>query len=150
MATHYETHDKDELDLVRPLWEKLNRFHADKSRHFKKFFEENSFDKRAEKFLRPHMRVRIDTAVDTNTGEIIGYSLCTVSDFKEGEIHSIFVEEEHRGRGIGHHLASRQLLWLEEEGAENVSTTAIVGNEEAFAFYEKFGLLPASTVLIRR
>jgi GNAT superfamily N-acetyltransferase len=94
--------------------------------------------------------LRVDLAVDPETGRYIGYCVSSLSREKTGEIESIFVEERYRNLGVGSHLITRALGWLNAGGSVRNRVSVGDGNEDAFGFYQKFGFFPRMTVLEQR
>jgi len=47
----FETLPLAQIDLVRPLWEKLNEIHAGRSAHFAAEYKTMTFEKRKKKLL---------------------------------------------------------------------------------------------------
>jgi len=44
---------------------------------------------------------------------------------------------------------NRSLKWFEESGITNIYVGVVVGNEEVFGFYDKFGFKPRTIYLKR-
>lgn len=65
------------------------------------------------------------------------------------ELESVFVDDEHRGRGVGRDLVERFLAWAVAKGAQRASVTAYAANEGAQRFYARYGFAPASVTLHR-
>ena len=74
--------------------------------------------------------IRIFFAVDTLSGDDIGYCYCSVAPGSYGEIESIFVCDEARNRGIGTTLMVHALTWMKEEGCTDIRVHVTVGNED--------------------
>jgi hypothetical protein len=83
---------RDEMDVIKTLWEGLNAHHLSRSTHFKKHFSEFTFEKRMEGINK---RDRIIAYVAQENGEDIGYCLAT-TDGLNGEIDSLFVEAVYK------------------------------------------------------
>jgi ribosomal protein S18 acetylase RimI-like enzyme len=137
------------LDLIKPLWEQLTQHHKARSRYFREVYDSFSFEKRKETLLNKSKNgsLRVDLANDRDTGRFIGYCVSSVSEDKEGEIDSIFIEEAYRSSGIGHSLMERVLAWMDCHGAAVKRVAVAVGNEEVLAFYGKYGFLPRQVIL---
>ena len=148
----YTVTDGGGLDLTNELWRKLIEHHAEKSRYFSEIISQRTVEQRNRELLEKYKKgdIRIDLAWEKKTGKLAGYCISTISDTKEGEVQSIFVEEEHRGSGIGDAMLEKALEWMaERETAWQVIAVA-VGNEEVFPFYRRHGYYPRVTVLTRR
>jgi ribosomal protein S18 acetylase RimI-like enzyme len=127
--------DRDEIGIIKPLWKGLSDHHLSKSKHFKKHFSESTFEERVEGLNK---REHLIVYVAQENGRDIGYCLATV-DGLNGEVDSLFVETEYRGRGIGEELMSLALKWLEEQKCETVRVSIAEGNESVHDFYRRYG-----------
>jgi GNAT superfamily N-acetyltransferase len=148
----YCSTDARDLELIRPLWEKLNNHHHSRAEIFRDHYERMRFEDRKIFFerLAGTGSLRVDLAVDPETGRYIGYCVSSLSREKTGEIESIFVEERYRNLGVGSHLITRALGWLNAGGSVRNRVSVGDGNEDAFGFYQKFGFFPRMTVLEQR
>ncbi|OPX63043.1 MULTISPECIES: GNAT family N-acetyltransferase [unclassified Methanoregula] len=145
----YRTTGFTEIDVIRPLWQQLNAHHHAKASRFRERYEQMTFEDRRSHFRRclESGDLRIDLALDKETGRFIGYCVSSLSREKNGEIESLFVETGYRMQGIGTALVNRALGWMDGCGAERKRVAVGEGNEKSFAFYEKFGFFPRMTVL---
>lgn len=129
-----------EIDSIKELWEGLKNHHQIKTTFFKERFENLNFEVR-KAYLSGKAKdgkLIIDT-VNINHGKIIAYCISSIDNKNDGEIDSIFIDENYRRMKIGEELMQRALKWFDDE---NVTTRRIIvaeGNEEAFEFYQKFG-----------
>jgi len=141
----------DNLDLIKPLWEKLNQLHYDLSLHFKKRFQEMNWDKRKRKLLQKSKDILFDYVIDKNDNKIIGYCISTIDkeDDKVGEIDSIYIDESYRKSGLGKQLVERAILWLKSNNTETQKLLVGVGNEQVIDFYKQFDFFPLHIVLQR-
>ena len=133
----------ESLELIRPLWEKLNDHHLVRSPDFRQHYEQMTFDVRKADLLKKE-RLRIILAILNRAP--VGYCVCTVAG-DTGEVDSIFVEDAYRRSGIGEQLMYRALVWLKAAGPEKTIVAVAAGNEAATPFYESFGFMPRMTVL---
>ena len=136
----------ESIDRIQPLWEALNRHHANVSSHFAHRFHANTFDKRRTYLLgkADQGALRVFTAcVDDRPA---GYCVCSLCD-GHGEIESIFVMPDARGAGVGSRLMTAALAWLDDNGAASRSLNVVHGNDTAHPFYARFGFLPSSVVM---
>lgn len=145
----YRTTGFSEIDLIRPLWEQLNAHHHAGALRFRDHYERMTFEDRRLHFLSCHEsgNLRIDLAMDPETGRYVGYCVSSLTPERNGEIESLFVEPGYRSQGIGTALVTRALAWMDGCGAERIRVVVGDGNEPSFAFYEKFGFFPRMTVL---
>jgi GNAT superfamily N-acetyltransferase len=148
-AVTYRTTGIHEIELIRPLWEKLNRYHHTKASHFKTHYERMTFEDRRSHFRKLHEtgELRLDLAMDTMTGTYVGYCVCPVSAEKTGEVESLFINAAYRQAGIGTALVTRGLAWMDSIGVVRKQVSMGCGNEAAWAFYRKFGFYPRMMLL---
>jgi len=139
------------MDSIAPLWEHLNRLHADLSLHFSNTYPARRFSSRKRELLKKSEqgRLRVDLA-RLPSGDLIGYCVTTVSRENVGEIDSIFVLDDYRGLGIGEALMRKALAWLDAARVEQKIVVAVSGNERVFPFYAKFGFYPRATTLLQK
>jgi len=150
MKIAYGTIGLERRNAIKPLWEKLNEHHRLSSPHFSNYYERFTFEKRCEKFRNDDLAVRIEVATDDTRSQYAGYCISTIDGNGRGEIDSLFVEEDYRGEGIGDTLVRSALSWFDGEGAAVRSIVVAAGNDEAAAFYERYGFYPAYRTLIQR
>jgi ribosomal protein S18 acetylase RimI-like enzyme len=137
------------IDRVRPLWEKLNAHHAGLSPRFGGTIRIRSFDVRKKQLLAKADagRLRVELVSANSDGPSVAYCISTVSTDGAGEIDSIFVEEHLRGQGVGTELMRRALAWLESMKVTSKIVSVMTENEEALAFYRRFGFHPRTILL---
>jgi ribosomal protein S18 acetylase RimI-like enzyme len=97
--------DLTEINTIKPLWEKLNLIHLDKSVYFKSKYENFTFDKRMKSIYKKAEKgiMKLDLLLDNDKGEYVGYCLSSI-ERDLGEIESIFIEEKYRKHGLGDKL----------------------------------------------
>jgi ribosomal protein S18 acetylase RimI-like enzyme len=144
----YTETGKGGLDLITPLWYRLNGHHGNLSQHFSDQYPRNTFARRKQELLEKSGGgdMHVGLARDTAAGELVGYCVSTVSATGDGEIDSIYIEEEYRRCGIGHSLMRMALDWMGKHAVKKLVVQVIVGNEEAQAFYQRYGFYPRYTV----
>ena len=137
------------IDEIKPLWEKLNIHHLDKSIDFKEKYKRFTFEKRKEGIIEKSKTAEfhIELAQDMQRGICIGYCLCSVQDNGTGEVESLFLDSDYRGQDIGQSLMEKTLDWLHHNNAKPIIIGVASGNENAFGFYSKFGFYPKVTIL---
>lgn len=81
-----------------------------------------------------------ETAEDLETETVVGYAEGSV-DGDEGEVAWLFVDPEHRGKGVGTELFETMREALREAGASTVRATVLDANTEGGQFFEQFGLV---------
>jgi RimJ/RimL family protein N-acetyltransferase len=148
----YLEKNQNDLDIIRPLWDKLNAHHITVSKYFKDTRAVTTFDMRKKQLMEKSYQgaLRIDLARDAVTKEYIGYCVTSVDPEKQGEIESIYVEKDYRLSGIGDSLMTRALAWLETVTEKKTILTVAEGNEGVFAFYRRHNFYPRVTVLLHR
>ena len=148
----YEEGGVEKLEIIKPLWEKLNLYHLKKATNFKEHYEQLSYEVRIKSIVEKSLtgNVAVLLAKDMATGAYIGYCICTEERDGTGEIESLFVDESYRGMGIGERLMEKALAWLASMGTKSYKIVVAEGNEGAFRFYEKFGFYHRSSVLTKK
>ncbi|MFZ5989484.1 MAG: GNAT family N-acetyltransferase [Bacillota bacterium] len=141
-----------EVDVIKPLWEKLYELQRRNSTYFLECYGELTFEERMKRLYDKVGKglVRIDAVRDNNhVDRYVGYCISSVTGV-EGEVDSIFLEEEYRGIGIGDMLMENALRWIDTNNAKSIKISVIYGNDAVLPFYEKHGFYPRSYVLYRR
>ncbi|MDP8228372.1 MAG: GNAT family N-acetyltransferase [Candidatus Electryoneaceae bacterium] len=144
--------NEDQLDLIGPLWEKLNEHHKAVSAHFSESFPHFNFRWRKTGLLEKVQGddIRVDLAKDAENDRYIGYCLSTIVQNKygvRGEIESLYVEPDYRNSGVGGILMKKALEWMDDRGVERKILGVAVGNEDTYDFYKGFGFFPRTTIL---
>ena len=137
----------DQIDAVRLLWEKLRGHHSPLLAGFPGAMPPFNFEPSKQEILGKAAAIRIELVSAAPDGLDIAYCISTVTRDGLGEIDSMFVEEAYRGRGIGSELARHALDWLESAGATSKVVTVAHENEQALAFYKRFGFQPRTILL---
>lgn len=142
--------DLSEIDLIQPLWEKLNLLHYDLSQNFKQRFADMSWEKRKTKLLDKSEEIMIETVRDENN-ILIGYCISTIEKGNNltGEIDSVYVEESYRKLGLGTQMIHNAINWLTSKGTVEQKLLVGVGNEKVLDFYKQFDFYPLHIVLQR-
>lgn len=137
------------LNLIQLLWEKLNQHHLQQKSDFKEHYENFTFPERCETLLKKSIcgKMHIGMLKDKESEIMLAYCITTISSDREGEIDSIYVEKDYRGRGFGDILIKRSLEWMDEEGVKKKTVRVSAGNPEAVSFYERYGFRPRSLML---
>ena len=129
--------------------ERLNAYHVGLSPSFAEELAGRTFADRREELLGKSREdaLRVDLASCEEDSRDVGYCVTTIASRGAGEIDSIFVVEDLRGRGVGSRLMQRALEWLAERGVRETFISVAGGNQRATAFYAKFGFFPRATLL---
>lgn len=80
-----------------------------------------------------------ETGEDLETETVVAYVEGAL-DGDRGELTWLFVDPEHRGKGIGTELFESTREALREAGASEVAATSLKANTEGHQFFERFGL----------
>lgn len=139
----------DELDDLRDIWTLLRDHIAACSEHFSSQIKEREFEERKLDILRRNADrvIRTFIASRRDSGEDIGYCICSAARKSYGEIESIFVRREYRDQGIGTDLMNHAIAWITEMDSTDLHVHVTVGNETTLPFYEKFDLYPRQYLL---
>ena len=142
--------DTRELDIIQPLWEKLNQLHFNLSPDFKNRYKEMCWDKRKAKLIDKSEELLIETVRDDQEA-IIGYCISSIdkTNHKAGEIDSVYIEESHRNAGLGKLLIDNAIEWLTMKGTTEQKLAVCVGNEKVLDFYRQFNFYPIQLILQR-
>lgn len=144
----YEHGGKELLDLVEPLWVKLNEYHKVNSTYFADKFANLTFDNRKKKFQSDStLNVRVDVVRDRTHKHVIGYCICTINKELVGEVDSLYIDAEYRKFGIGDELMKRALAWMNESNVMSKVIVVAEGNEAVLNFYKKHGFYKRRIIL---
>lgn len=135
------------LEHVRPLWQRLNRHHEERSRHFADVFAGNTFEKRRANILTHGTQGLHVIMAQMDSGAYAGYCVSTINDSRAGEVDSLYLLPDLRGQGIGELLVQESISWLKAQGVTRIFLEVSAGNEEAYGFYAKLGFFPAKIIL---
>jgi ribosomal protein S18 acetylase RimI-like enzyme len=149
LKIEYKETDERNLDLIKPLWQKLLEHHRARSRNFTARYDNITFEKRKDELLKKSAggALHIDLARDSETQALIGYCVTSINTASHGEIESIYVEPEYRRGGIGDTLMKKALKWLDERPVTRRVLAVAAGNEEVFEFYRHYKFYPRATIL---
>lgn len=132
----------NEIDTIKPLWDKLSAYHTGVSEYFRSDFEEDQYSRRKE-IIKKKEHVQITMAFYHK--KPVGYLIASV-DGNEGEIDSLYVDTHYRGSEIGDELMTRSLTWIKSFEPKSIKVSVAYGNQ-VLAFYEKYGFFPRSIIL---
>jgi len=146
----YSETDQQKLDLISPLRQKLIEYHLARSpKYFLRRYRGMNVVQRNPELLEKASKgkMRIDLAKDMEIDELVGYYVSTITEDRQGEIDSIYVESNYRGLGIGENLVKRALRWMDESLVTRKILEVGVGNEEVFIFYSRYNFYPRTVIL---
>lgn len=148
------TTNGSEIDRIKELWEGLNNHHFRKSINFKERYKNFTFEKRKEILIKKvgDGEIYIELAIDNQFNKAIGYCMSVLTNYPEpeGEVESLYIDSNYRGKGIGEIFMKHAIEWL---NSKNIGTQRIVvacGNEEVLPFYLKFGFYPKFMTLEKK
>jgi diamine N-acetyltransferase len=149
MKLKFNETGKEGIDLIQPLWEKLNKYHLNQKSDFKDHYALFTFTERKEVLLNKALEgdMYICHAEDEESKTMLGYIVTTISSEDEGEIDSVYVEEEYRLMGIGDALMQRSIRWMDGKGVKTKKVAVAAANQEAISFYESYGFRRRSITL---
>ena len=149
MSISYIKLDNDQIDSIRPLWEKLRDHHRELSPYFPERYVELTFSERKEDLLEKAENgvLIIDAAYDETSKQFIGYCISSISEENIGEVDSIYLNEKYRSSGIGDALMKRSLDWMDQNGVETKRIMVAAGNENTLAFYSRYKFFPKHIIL---
>ena len=127
----------DEIHMIKDIWEKNREFHINISNFFNFLYKGIVFEDR----MKPFESINKDNLKITIAQEndiVIGYCLSN-TDNCHGEMNTLHVKEEERGKEVGKKLMEMHLKWMKEKECKNISLHVSHENENAITFYEKFG-----------
>ena len=139
----------DELDVLVELETKL--FREDAARHDQ--FVDVTWPQRQgrEDFTRllasRASLVLVARAEDAVVGHLVGYisdPTSTRQPVLYAVLRSVYVDAEHRGRGVGQLLTQRFVSWAREQGCVEAHVDSYVANEAAQRFYQRGGFASRS------
>jgi len=135
------------LEDVGDLWKQLNAHHTAHSPHFSDVFARKTFAERKRALLEQGTGGLHVVLVHYPVGSVVGYCISTVSADCIGEIDSLFVLPQHRGKGLADRLMRLSLGWLQEQNVSRMRLSVAAGNEQVYGFYARYGFFPAKIVL---
>ncbi|MFL0269400.1 GNAT family N-acetyltransferase [Candidatus Clostridium radicumherbarum] len=142
--------DITEIELIKPLWKKLNIIHIHKSVNFKSKYEKFTFEKRIESINKKAQNgiLKLDVLLDNDTNTYVGYCLSSIED-DLGEIESIYIENQYRKFKLGDKLMKSALNWFELNSITKIQINVVYANDEALPFYQHYGFHIGNYVLKR-
>ncbi len=135
------------LEWIGPLWLELRDHHAAVSAYFGDEIAQMTVAQRMEELEKKAQAGEMRITVAKLGEAWIGYCVSSIDGDKRGEIDSILVRADLRGRGIGHELMQRALAWLDQRGVVQKRLAVAAGNEEVMGFYRKYGFWPRDIVM---
>lgn len=137
------------IDEIEDMWHSLNLHASKRSPFFSEQFAERTFQLRKDELLSKAKacRMRIVIARDPAKAKYLGFCACSIDNLGNGEIESLFVDDEARRRGVGDALMRQTLDWMRDQGARGTVVFTVYGDESIFSFYARYGFRPKMVML---
>ena len=141
-----------DIDSIIELWKGLMEYHLEFFPDFYKF--KRGYLSSMRKHFGRNIRSKDSIVlVAEESGKPIGYVMGAVGKFrppiykwkKEANISDLFVDEEHRGKGISKKLFLEVKKFAKAKGADYLKLAVDVKNPSANKFYDKMGLFEFHT-----
>lgn len=130
----------DNIEIIRPLWEKNREYHEKSSQYFGETYKNISFDEKVLQFQSMNDKsIKISVAIQQNI--CLGYCISSINEGK-AEILSLHVDQGHRGAGIGKNLVKEHLKWMKKHNCTTIGVTVSQENINTIGFYKKLGFFP--------
>jgi ribosomal protein S18 acetylase RimI-like enzyme len=143
--------DLTELDVVEPLWSALREHHASVSPDLgAPRSREDSWRRRRAQYGQWLSRPDAFVLLAELDGVPVGYAMVHLragsptwpASERAGEVETLSVHPDARGRGVGTTLLRAVESELAKLGVDELSLHVVSGNDRAMAFYERHGLRP--------
>jgi ribosomal protein S18 acetylase RimI-like enzyme len=143
----------EDLDRLEPLWVSVHHRHAESMPELAPYVDDAT-TWAARSALYAEVLAKPDTVLLLATVEnvLVGYGLAHVMHAEAtwaadtwvtgpriGEIESLAVLPEHRGRGLGTELLDRLERELRDQGVTDLAIGVLPGNDGALRLYERRG-----------
>lgn len=142
----YKLGDERNVDELKELWDELNQMHAEKSVHFKGYYQNFTFEERKQVLLKHAQGGEVLVVIAFDGASKIGLCAATFGD-KRGTIESLYVRPKYRKERVGAALIEQVLAWLKERDPATINLRVAVGNEEVLGFYARYGFKPRTMEL---
>jgi ribosomal protein S18 acetylase RimI-like enzyme len=143
-------HGRERLDDVEPLWLALHAHHSEVSPRVAGLPARTSEEGWALRRRRYEEELAAPGAcvlLAERHGRLVGYAIVRTSPGlgfwrsqpEVGELETLVVDVDARGRGVGSALLDRARRELQELGMTELVVRVVAANEEAVAFYRRHG-----------
>ncbi len=150
----------ERVDELRPLWSELHAHHlaVATSPGLEGRSPEESWMLRRAKYERWLNEPGAFCLIAEREGFAVGYALVTITDAfgtwatreRVGELQTLIVAGDERGRGIGDLLMSAVDRELSSAGVAELTIVVVAGNDRAVRFYERRGYVVVQHRLLGR
>jgi len=131
-----------DIELIKVLWERNRQYHEETSEFFGEAYKGLEFEDRIKGFGDFDSEY-IKITLAENDKVVVGYCLSVIENH-DGEVATLHVLEEMRGRGIGVCLMQSHLQWLKESGCSDIKVVVSQENDHTIEFYRKLGFYPST------
>jgi ribosomal protein S18 acetylase RimI-like enzyme len=147
---------------LEPLWHAMHRHHSSVAGHLAEVApfrsDDESWVRRRAFYERLLARPDAFLLLAERDGRLVGYAAVGVGGSEAtlevgervGSLESLSVLPEERGRGLGGTLMDAVFDELRRLGVEEISLAVMEGNDDAWRFYERRGLVPYLRLTIGR
>ena len=144
----------ERIDDVEPLWHAMHRHHRSVAGHLTAVAPFRSDDEswvlRRAFYERLLARPESCFLLAERDERLVGYAAVGVGGTEStlevgsrvGELESLCVLPEERGHGVGGRLMDAVFEELRRLGVEEITIAVMEGNDDAWRFYERLGLVP--------
>jgi len=138
----YKTFDIDYSDIthIKTLWEKNRIYHEVNSEYFKELYRSICF-KHLTEGLKDIPEDELKITVTQKDETYIGYCISVITN-NSGELKSLHVDKDFRGRGIGRELVGEHLQWLKKKNCKSIGVKVSYENDPTISFYKRLGFFP--------
>ncbi|MDX6569607.1 MAG: hypothetical protein QOH15_2185 [Gaiellales bacterium] len=149
---------EDDVPRLRDLWIALHHQHHAVSPLPLVDDDDASWDARRALYASWLGEGRAFGVLAERSGEAVGYAICCLYDGPDdtfplgeryGDLYSLCVAEQERGRGIGTRLLDAVDDELAARGVHDLRISVLAGNERAQRLYERRGFGVGELVLFR-
>jgi ribosomal protein S18 acetylase RimI-like enzyme len=152
----------ERIDEVEPLWHAMHRHHRSVAGHLTDVApfrsDGESWVRRRAFYERLLARPDSFLLLAERDGRLVGYAAVAVGGTEAtlevgervGSLESLSVLPEERGQGLGGRLMDAVFEELRRLGVEEISLAVMEGNDDAWRFYERLGLVPYLRLTIGR
>lgn len=151
MQIRIDEKSKEDIPLIKPLWEKLNLLHCKKSVNFKEKYRNWTFEERMRLLQEKidNSLVKLDMLYDEEAEQYRGYCLSLIFEGK-GTVESLYIDEGCRHHGLGGLLMQSALDWFNENGTNDITVGVAYDNKEALPFYQRYGFYVSTYILKKK
>jgi ribosomal protein S18 acetylase RimI-like enzyme len=152
----------ERIDDVESLWHAMHGHHRSVAGHLAAVApfrsDDESWVRRRAFYERLLAKPDSFFLVAERDGRLVGYAAVAVGGTEAslevgglvGSLESLSVLPEERGQGLGRRLMDAVFEELRRLGVEEITLAVMEGNDDAWRFYERLGLVPYLRLAIGR